>query len=51
VEAGQALIVLLFVPLFVWMRGATWEPRFVRIASLAVALVGAVWVVERLFLA
>src|SRR5262249_11192063 len=41
VEAGQALIVLLFVPLFVWMRGAAWEPRFVRIASLAVALVGA----------
>lgn len=51
VEAGQALIVLLCLPLLLRMRGAAWEPPVVRAASLAVALVGVVWVVERLFLA
>ena len=50
VEAGQALVVLCLLPLLVWMRGATWEPRAVRAASLGVAVVGLAWFVERLFL-
>jgi len=50
VEAGQALVVLFLLPLLVWMRGATWEPRAVRAASLGVAVVGLAWFVERLFL-
>ena len=49
VEAGQALVVLALLPLLVWMRGSIWEPRLVRTASLAVALVGAAWFVQRLF--
>jgi hypothetical protein len=32
------------------MRGATWEPRMVRTASLGVAVVGLAWFVQRLFL-
>jgi hypothetical protein len=51
VEAGQALVVLVLLPLLVWMRGAAWEPRLVRAASLAVAAAGLVWLVERAFLA
>ena len=50
VEAGQALVVLFLLPLLVWMRGAAWEPRAVRAASLGVAVVGLAWFVERLFL-
>ena len=49
VEAGQALVVLVLVPPLIWMRGSIWEPRLVRTASLAVALVGAAWFVQRLF--
>lgn len=50
VEAGQALVVALLLPLLLWMRGSAWEPRIVRAASLAVAAVGGAWLVERLFL-
>ena len=51
VEAGQALVVLLLLPLLLWMSGAAWEGRLVRAASLAVALTGGAWLVERLFFA
>jgi len=50
VEAGQALVVALLLPLLLGMRGSAWEPRIVRTASLAVAAVGGAWLVERLFL-
>jgi hydrogenase/urease accessory protein HupE len=50
VEAGQALVVALLLPLLLWMRGSVWEPRVVRAASLAVAAVGCAWLIERLFL-
>jgi hydrogenase/urease accessory protein HupE len=50
VEAGQALVVALLLPLLLWMRGSVWEPRVVRAASLAVAAVGSAWFIERLFL-
>jgi hydrogenase/urease accessory protein HupE len=49
VEAGQALVVALLLPLLIWMRNWPWEPRVVRAASLAVAAVGLAWFVERLF--
>ncbi len=51
VEAGQAVVVGLLLPFLLWMRGAAWEGRLVRTASLAVALAGGAWLVERLFLA
>ena len=50
VEAGQALVVALLLPLLVWMRGSDWEPQVIRAASVAVAAVGFAWLVERLFL-
>lgn len=49
VEAGQALVIALTVPLVVWTRGASWRASTGRVASLVVALVGAGWLVERLF--
>ena len=51
VEAGQALVVVLLLPLLLWMRGKPWEPRVVRAASLGVAAVGLAWLVARLFFA
>ena len=51
VEAGQALVVVLLLPLLLWMRGKPWEPRVVRVASLGVAAVGLAWLVARLFFA
>ncbi|MGH7300607.1 MAG: HupE/UreJ family protein [Candidatus Rokuibacteriota bacterium] len=50
VETGQALVIALTVPLVLWARGVPWHGRAARGASLAVALVGTVWLVERLFL-
>lgn len=49
VEAGQALVVALLLPILVWLRGSSWERRAVRTASCAVALLGFIWFVERLF--
>ena len=51
VEAGQALVVALLLPLLLWMRGRSWEPRIVQAASIAVAAAGLAWLVERLFVA
>lgn len=51
VEAGQALVIALAMPALLWMRARSWEPRVARAISAALALVGAVWLVERLFLA
>jgi hypothetical protein len=50
VEAGQTLVIMLAVPLVLWTHNASWRPSAARAASLIVALVGAGWLVERLFL-
>jgi hypothetical protein len=42
-------VVLLLLPVLVWMRGARWETRAVQAASGAVAVMGFLWFVERLF--
>jgi len=49
VEAGQAFVVALLLPLLLWMRGTVWEPRVVRAASLGVVVMGLAWLVERVF--
>jgi hydrogenase/urease accessory protein HupE len=49
VEAGQALVVALLLPLLLWMRRSMWETWIVRVASLAVVLVGTAWLAQRLF--
>jgi len=49
VEAGQALVVALLLPLLLSVSSSVWEPRIVRAASLAVAAVGCAWLVRRLF--
>jgi hypothetical protein len=48
VEAGQALVVVALLPVLAWMRGKPWERVVVSTASIAVAVMGLVWLVERL---
>jgi len=49
VEGGQALVVIALVPVLAWMHGKPWERAMVSTASIAVAVMGLVWLVERLF--
>jgi len=49
VEAGQAVVIALALPLGLWVRHRSWEPRLLRGLSLVVAVVGVLWFVERLF--
>jgi hydrogenase/urease accessory protein HupE len=51
VETGQALVVALLLPVLAWSRGKSWEPPLVRTASVAVAVAGLAWLVERVFFA
>jgi len=48
VEGGQALVVIALVPVLAWMHGKPWERVVVRTASTAVAVMGLVWLVERI---
>ena len=50
VEAGQALVVVVVLPLIVVLRRSRWEERMVWSSSLAILLVGLVLFVERAFL-
>jgi hypothetical protein len=49
VEAGQILVIALAIPIGLWTRRQPWEPRLARGLSAAVAIIGAIWFVERLF--
>jgi hydrogenase/urease accessory protein HupE len=50
VEAGQALVVVIALPLLAWVHRRRWEPRFVQVASLALAVAGLAWLLERALL-
>jgi hypothetical protein len=50
VELGQALMVAVALPALALLRRTRWEPRVVRIASLATLLVGAALFLERALL-
>ena len=47
VEAGQAIAVLIAVPILFWLRKFKWEPRAVAATSVVVLAVGLVLFVER----
>jgi hypothetical protein len=47
VEAGQAIAVIVAVPLLMWLRRFRWEPRAVTAISVAVLAVGLALFVER----
>lgn len=49
VEMGQAAVIVAVLPLGLVLRRHPWRPRLVLGSSLALALVGAVWFVQRLF--
>lgn len=48
VELGQLAFVAVFLPLFIWASRPGRLPRLPQVLSVVVALVGAVWLVERL---
>jgi hydrogenase/urease accessory protein HupE len=50
VEAGQAIAVVIAVPLLMWLRRYRWEPRAVAAVSMVVLMVGLVLFVDRAFL-
>jgi hypothetical protein len=50
VEAGQAMVVALVLPLLLLLQRTSWEPRMVSASSLAILIVGRVLFVERLLL-
>ena len=49
IEAGQAFVVLLIVPILVLIRGKPWEPKLVATISAIVLAVGLFLFVERVF--
>ena len=51
VEAGQAAVVLMVLPLLVWMRRTRWEPAFVTAASAGVLVVAVGVFAQRAFVA
>jgi hydrogenase/urease accessory protein HupE len=51
VEGGQALVVVMVLPLLVWLQRTRWEPRVVRASSMGLAVVGSIWFVQRVFFA
>ena len=51
VEAGQAIAVVIAVPLLIWLRRYRWEPRAVAAVSIVVLMVGLILFVDRAFVA
>jgi hydrogenase/urease accessory protein HupE len=51
VEAGQALVVLVLAPALVWLARQSAGQRIARVLSVGIAVMGAVWLVQRLTLA
>jgi hydrogenase/urease accessory protein HupE len=49
VETGQAAVIMALLPFLVWLKHRQWEPRIVRVASMALAAAGVVWLIERVF--
>jgi hydrogenase/urease accessory protein HupE len=50
VEAGQAAVIALALPAFLWLRGREVEPRVRRGLSIGAAAIGIAWFVWRLFI-
>jgi HupE/UreJ protein len=51
IEIGQALVVAAALPLLLLARHRGWEPRVARVASLALAIIGVLWLVQRIVFA
>ena len=49
IEAGQAIVLLLIVPILVLIRSKTWEPKFVQFASAIVLAIGLLLFSNRVF--
>jgi HupE / UreJ protein len=47
VEAGQALIIGVLLPLIIWLQRFPWEPRLTKVSSIAIMAVGLVLLAER----
>jgi hypothetical protein len=47
VEAGQALVIGVLLPLIIWLQRFPWEPRLTKVSSIAIMAVGLVLLAER----
>jgi hypothetical protein len=47
VEAGQALIIGVLLPLIIWLQRFPWEPLLTKVSSIAIMAVGLVLLAER----
>ena len=48
VEAAQGMVIAALLPLLAWLSHCPWQPRFVRVTSVVLAIIGLVWFVQRL---
>ncbi len=48
VEAAQGMVIALLLPWLAWLSHCPWQPRFVRVTSVVLAIIGLVWFVQRL---
>jgi len=48
VEAAQGMVIAALLPLLVWLSHCPWQPRFVRVTSVVLTIIGLVWFVQRL---
>ncbi len=48
VEAAQGMVIAVLLPLLAWLSHCPWQPRFVRVTSVVLAIIGLVWFVQRL---
>ncbi|TRZ93146.1 MAG: HupE/UreJ family protein [Rhodocyclaceae bacterium] len=49
IEAGQLLVIVISIPALRYLRSRAWDRRFCRAFSQGAALLGAVWLVQRVF--
>ena len=48
VEAAQGIVIAALLPLLAWLSHCPWQPRFVRVTSVVLAIIGLIWFVQRL---
>src|SRR2546425_3697202 len=47
VQASHGMVIAALLPLLAWLSHYPWQPRFVRVTSVVLAIIGLVWFVQR----
>lgn len=48
-KLGQMAVILVLLPALLWLRSRLWEPRAARALSAGVPVIGAYWLIARVF--